>query len=398
MTENRIKRTAITMAVIMTVLLSGCSRLTIYSNYKEPDNIVVIRTIGIDYDNGKVSVTCCTGMGLDGEEPMTFTARGETLAEAVADMKNGYMRQEPIFSHTEHIIIGSEAADRGIGSVLDYVARDVQMRMSTNIFILKDGTAEEAITKCTGKTSSASDMLTSIKAEAPEAGEGYVFTGEDIMSALAGKGCALIQAVSLVDSPELSSENEEAKALVPDGFAVMREGYPASYTNEMQTVGILYLIGEMKSMMMDVKDSEENTVTLLMTREKMKFKPLERDGTTVGADISCDITLNVEEVGGPVQLYSDEERRILEKRCGELVLSQITAAIELSKSMNIDFCGIGKKVEQNSPYLFREIGERWETDYTDMEIGVTVHSKIERTYDIGDNVNLTGDGNTSGAE
>jgi spore germination protein KC len=400
--KNLTKKAAVAAVLIIVMVFSGCSKLTIYSGYKEPDNIIVIRTLGIDYENGKISVTGCTGVGLEGTAPMIFTAEGASLAEAVAGMTKGYMRQEPIFSHTEHILIGSKAAERGIGSFLDYVARDVDMRLSTNIFILKDGTAKDAITKCAGEPTSTADMLTAIKSEAPEVGEGYVYTCEEVMSALAGKGCAIIQAVSIKDSPELSAEakkeGEEVKSVEPDGFAIIREGFPTSYTNETQTAGILYLTGKLKSAMLSVQDSEGNNVTLMVTGEETEFKPLERDGETVGADITCSLSLSVEEAGGAVQLYNAQERENLENRCGEIVLSQVMSAIELSRAINIDFCSIGKRVERNSPYLFREIGDRWEEDFSELDMHISVRSKIERTYDIGDNINLTGDGNTSGAE
>ena len=164
---------AAVLAALMSAALASCSSVTIYSQQREPDDYILIQAIGIDWTDGQIAVTASTGTGLDGEEPKIFEAKNATLSQAVNDIKYGYLKEEAFFSHTSQIVIGENAAARGIEEYLDYTARNINMRLSSNIYIVQGGTAGELIKEADGGSISATDMLAAVNDKAE-----YMMLGE----------------------------------------------------------------------------------------------------------------------------------------------------------------------------------------------------------------------------
>ena len=61
--------------------LGSCS--SIYSNYREIQQLMVIQTMGIDQAQGSVQVSMAAAADAAGDGPRRMTARGSTITDAI---------------------------------------------------------------------------------------------------------------------------------------------------------------------------------------------------------------------------------------------------------------------------------------------------------------------------
>jgi len=222
------RRFILYIIIVCIPFLSGCGDVNIYSAHSEPEELVVIKTIGIDYEEGAVKVTAAAGTTSEGKKPEMYTSAAATLAEAINGIQNGYLGDEAYFAHAEQVLVGEDAAMRGIKEYLDYIGRNVYMRLSTDLYIVKDGTAKELIEKTAGSDVTTSDMLESIGNNSRFMASGKVFNCREVMSSLAESGTALVFAVEQGE-PLQAGSDEETLSISPVGYALFKDGYMEEY-------------------------------------------------------------------------------------------------------------------------------------------------------------------------
>ena len=124
------------------VFIAGKGEATIASNHREVEQLELIRTVGVDVaEDGNVTVTAGTGSRAAGGAPSFFQSTGSTVATAINDMQRLPLGKEALFAHTAHFILSRSAAETELRDCLDYIQRSPDMRLDTDIFILREGTA-----------------------------------------------------------------------------------------------------------------------------------------------------------------------------------------------------------------------------------------------------------------
>ena len=151
------KIAAFIMAAAVAVSSSGCSGLSIFSNYREIEDLELIRTIGVDSDPQGVNVIISSGSTGSESAPRIYETQAPAVGVGLAVLQKVPLGKQAILSHTENMVLGEEEARAGIGQVLDYVERYAEMRIDTSLFIVKGGTARDLIQGTAGKNTSAAD-------------------------------------------------------------------------------------------------------------------------------------------------------------------------------------------------------------------------------------------------
>jgi len=371
-------------------VLSGCGDVNIYSAHSEPEELAVIKTIGIDYENEAVKVTASTGIGTDGKKAEVYSSSASTLAEAVNGIQNGYLGDEAYFSHVQQIIIGEAAAQNGITEILDYIGRNVYMRLSCDIYIAKGGTAQKLMEETTGDSTATSDLLEAISKKSEFMASGRVFTCKDIMAALAGNGTALVYVIEAGE--ELyTGGSDETKAVKPAGYAIFKDGYLDEYLDTGVTEGAGILMGHTKSGMLTVKVENHGTVTLKISDINTKFEPQYRDGKFECAAIIINIDMNIEEAAADLNFINESLRKKIESAAAQEIRETVYTAIEKSQELNSDFCGIGEKLYIKDPYKFADAHDNWQEIFAETQLIAHIETKVKRSYDMENSLNYTGD-------
>ena len=360
----------------MIIVMSGCERREMVT--LEVENFELIRTVAVDKQDGQIKLTASTGIGLEDEEGKIYSTSGASIAEALENLRRSYTRGEAFFAYTEHIIIGKDAYDC-LETVMDLVARSIDMRLGINLYVVENGSAEDLVNVCQGKQTTISDMLTSVVREVSRVSRGYVYTCGDVMSSLSSRGYALITAISAAESEDKSEQAPEYDVL-PVGFAVVKDGKIVGFTNEAATAGAIILnnINSMQTMSL-------GGVTVQVTDIKSKISS--DDFKTIKVDVTADA--GIIEDAGELILTDDMVRDELEKKLATKLLEQVKQGLIMSRQYNADFCGVGKSLEMCHPTKFRSID--WDVYFPDAQFDISIKANIQRTYDVSNPVELKGE-------
>ena len=131
-------------------LLPGCGgeRLP-YA--REMGDMALLRTMGVDAGEGdyQVEVTVSTGKrayGLQGESQLSLvlSARRESLSAACLAMQ-GLSDSYVFYGYVDQLLLGEELSQRGVWPVLDYFAQDSQLGLGVQLWLVRGGTASQAV-------------------------------------------------------------------------------------------------------------------------------------------------------------------------------------------------------------------------------------------------------------
>ena len=96
------------------VLLSGCSGGSIYTNYREIEQLMVIQTMGFDKSPDGITLSVSTGNSDSGTSSGSTTAHMSASAKTISlaeDRLRDYSASEELFfAHTSYIAIGEACA------------------------------------------------------------------------------------------------------------------------------------------------------------------------------------------------------------------------------------------------------------------------------------------------
>lgn len=375
--------------ITCTLLLTGCSDVNIYSAHSEPEELVVIKTIGIDYEDGAVKVTAAAGTTSDGKKPEIYTSSASTLAEAINGIQNGYMGKEAYFSHAENVLVGEEAARNGLSQYLDYIGRNVYMRLSAGLFIVKGDTAQKLMEDTTGENTASSDMLEAISKKSEYMASGRVFTCREIMSGLAENGSALVYAVEKGEQSQAGSD--ETASIKPVGYALIKDGYMEEYLETGVTEGTGMIMGHTKSGMLTVDVEEHGPVTLKIIDIKTKYEPSYTDDEMTAVTIKMQIKMNIEESAEDINFINESMRKQIESAAEEEIKETVALAIKKSREIGSDFFGMGDEININDPYKFRDTHEKWDEIFPEVQIGLKIECELKRTYDMENSLSFRGE-------
>ena len=384
------KKFILYILIVCIPVLSACGDVNIYSAHSEPEDLAVIKTVGIDYENGIIELTATTGIGADGISAKTYSSKADTLAEAVNGIQNGYLGDEAYFSHVQQIIIGEAAAKNGITEVLDYVGRNVYMRLSTKLYLVKGGNAKKLIEETTGESISAPDMLETISKKSEFMAAGTVFTCKDVMASFAKSGTALMYVIE-TGEPLYSGSEDETLSITPVGYALFKNGFLEEYLDTGVTEGAGIIMGHTKSGMLTVEVEGHGSITLKINNIKTEIKPEFNGDDLASVTIFVKTDMNIEEAAADLNLINRSLRSKIEKAASEEIEDTVQAAIMKMLELNTDFCGIGDRLYMKHPYKMKDENENWDEIFQNITIKTEIKTELQRTYDMENSLNYTGE-------
>ena len=159
------RRRTLALLLAAGMLCSGCSTGAISSNYRAVEDLKLIQTIGVDRAPEGVCLSAATGKAGENEAPKRMTQSGVSMLAALGQLQDRTPSAGLFYAQTSYLLLGEEAAAAGgLTPLLDFIARDPDMRLSAPLFIVRGGTAQQAVmetgddkTDCLLYTSDAAD-------------------------------------------------------------------------------------------------------------------------------------------------------------------------------------------------------------------------------------------------
>ena len=402
------------ITICMLLSLSGCSG--IYSNFRELERLVVIQTMGIDSAEEGVGISLASGAKSDGSSPVRLFSTGVSITSAIAHILSYSQEQELFLSHTSHVVLGEEAAKNGINGYLSYICRSPNLRTDIPLYIVKGGTAQEAVMQVGDGSKGISEVLEAVRANVDERGDSKAFSASDLLRDLERNGSGLVCAIECspsiqeggtkqeggsgsssgtdsAESPDSTGdsgsgeEKQEKQALTAAavGYGVIRGDRLCAYIDKEQAIGVGLLLNIVGISNIVVKDRYATPVTLELDQGSSVIKPVwAEDGSLEMLDIQIKAAANIAEIGGGGHFGEPDYEDYLTAQLETAVSERVSSVIQLSKTLQADFLGLGNIVEMDDAEKYRALGGDFASLLPGLTVRISVSGQIKHTNDIRD--------------
>ena len=397
--------------ICMLLSLSGCSG--IYSNFRELERLLVIQTMGIDSAEEGVGISLASGAKSDGSSPVRLFSPGVSITSAIAHILSYSQEQELFLSHTSHVVLGEEAAKNGINGYLSYICRSPNLRTDIPLYIVKGGTAQEAVMQVGEGSKGISEVLEAVRANVDERGDSKAFSASELLRDLERNGSGLICAIECspsiqeggtkqegdsgssagtggMESPDKAGASDgggEKQALTAAavGYGVIRGDKLCAYLDKEQAIGVGLLLNIVGISDIVVTDRYATPVTLELDQGSSVIKPVwAEDGSLEMLDIQIKAAANIAEIGGGGHFGEPDYEDYLTAQLETAVSERVSAVIQLSKTLQADFLGLGSIVEMDDAEKYRALGGDFASLLPGLPVRISVSGQIKHTNDIRD--------------
>lgn len=406
----------ILLALALIPQLCACS--TVYTNYREMEQLLVLQTMGLDYaDGGGVVLSLASGAASGKRTaPVRMRLTGATIASALLRAQNYSFEESLFFSHMEAVVMGEEYAKRGTVDCVDYICQSPRLRMDMPIYIVKGGTAEDALLNTGDDSAGISELLRGVREYYDVRGDGSVYTVSDFTRDTLRHGSALICTLALAPSSqqtgvqpadtsnaptdegadtEGAAENDEAAdtaagdatqnqrlTAAAAGYAVMRDMKLCAYIDLDDSLGVSFLKNAVGQSDVTVTDRRGEAVTLEINDGECDISPQwASDGTLSRIDIAARVDATVLEADGTAEFADAEYVDQLTAQLESYVSGKISGILRLAGDLEADFVALGAAVERSDPINWAAISALFPSMLPTLELRVTVNGRITHTND-----------------
>lgn len=379
------KRTSILIVCLLILLiLPGCW------NQRELNTLAIVQAVGIDKTKDdeiiltvqilipsaiKGGAASSQGGG-GGKGVWTLTTRGETVFDA---FRNATLETERklYMPHNKVIVIGEEAAKSGIGPLIDFLHRDHETRHLVKVFIAH-GQAKDIL--------EGEHEQEKIPAEAIE-GLAEVITASskipkrnffDLVITLDSKTSDPV--LPSINITVETKNNQEKKIVSLAKTAIFKKDNLIGWFNEIETRGLLWILGEVKSgiIVVDSPEDENQKVSLEIINASGKVIPKITEDGDLKVIIEVEEEGNLAEQMSQVELTTPENFKELESRQTTAIEEEIIAAVVKAQAWGVDIFKFGEAFHQNFPDEWPELEENWEKKISEITVDVVIDAKLRR--------------------
>lgn len=359
----------IAAAAICTAALCGCGRFDLLPYARELDGMALMRTLGVDAAEEGVAVTASSGTGSGGEngggrEAEVSGRSAGSISACVLDMQ-AEGASYVYFGHVGQLLVGESMAWERASEPLEYVLRDVEMRLDTQLYIVKGGSAGEAI-RSAAEGSSAADQLEAMADGAGMSGWSMPRSVGDVLADLERCGASFAPALTVQEGLKM------------DGYAILKDGRLAGWAEEDAAEGIHLLTGQADADVVEVELPDGGKAALRVVGAQGRTRAVFQGEELKGLQVLCRVDANLAE--GDAELRNRETLKELEKQLGEVETRRIREALVLGQSLDADFLDLQSAAGITRPWRWREIQEQWEK-WSELELSIEVQAHVERSYD-----------------
>jgi spore germination protein KC len=309
------KAAKILFVCVHLILLSGCWDRT------EVNDLALIVGLGIDQTkDGQIMLTVevivpkaiggggqMMGGGGGGEgETIVKSGTGATVADAISNLQEKLSRRV-FWGHTKVIVFGEKAAKAGIRQHLDFLGRNPQTRLRSNVLVSK-GTAKSVLELIPPIEESSSEVMR----ELSESQLLLRVTAKDALQMLSGDaGAAALPMVKIL--PPAKGKKELQTIAFIQRTAIFKKDKMIGDIDDQLTRGVLWLRNEIKQANVTITPKgEKGNITATLIRAHTEFIPKYEKGKwkmTVKATAEDDIILN----GTKLNLMNPKYTKMIEK-------------------------------------------------------------------------------------
>ncbi len=369
------KSIAVLCALSLMLTASGCSGGSIYSNYRDIAELLVIQTLGFDLSDAgvrlSVSAEGSTGAGKDneGKTPVRLSVDAQSMTEAQDALQHYSGGLRLFFGHTAYIVLGENVLNTDTAQFFDCIERDAAFRLCIPVFAASSGSASELVMGAGADEHDATRLMRAVTENLRLRGDAHIFTAAEIVSALDSNGAALICAVKSVPADTIDPDAAEGEmAIVPDGYTIINKNKAAGHIPMELARGVSLILNEVGSMPVAVGNA-----TLQLDRSSCEISPVFGDGLEgVGFDIKISASL--------AEARGDFDPDELTREFEAMARGWVEDVLALQKSSGCDFLHLGSTLEIQHPQQLRGASENFALVAPGLDFTVRVTADLDRSF------------------
>lgn len=389
-------RRLISVLLVLSMLPSLTSCASVYSNYREMEELLVIRTMGLDAAEAGIVLSLASGADNErGRAPVRLRVTGASIASAFERAQNYSFEESLFFSHISAVLVGEDAAKRGVGEYVNYICQAPRIRMDIPIYIVKGSTAESLMAQTGDDDNGIAEILSGVREYLDDRGT-TAYSVSDLARETLRHGSALVGALEYAPSIQQStddgasgSDSSGTDAATPRataaaaGYAVMQDMKLAAFIGLEDALGVDFIRNTVRVSDIVVTGRGGETVTLEITDGGCNIIPRwASDGTLTRIDFRASVSATVLEAGGRADLDSVDYAAYLTEQLESYVTERISRVLRLSARLESDFLALGSAVEQSEPTLYRRLSLPLASYLGELEMRVAVKGQLTHSNDI----------------
>jgi len=359
-------------------------------NYREVEQLLVVQTMGLDTKNSGVTLSLAAA-GDEQEGVRRMEADGVSVSAAM-DRIRGYSYEEELFCpHIGRLLLGEKLAEQGIESTLAYITRSADLRLDMPLFVVRDGTAADAVMNVGSGDRGICDVMRIIEQDVRRRGESSLTTAAQVLRDTALCGSSLICALDLgMASESLGEPGAEAQAesapaersVAPLGYAILREGRLCRYLTREQGIAVGFLKNEVGVSNVELRDRLGNAAVLELNGGGTRIRPLWEGENLRGIEVQCEARAGLLELGGRNALKGTEDADYLTAQLETQLAAWLSGALQASKELKADYLCLAETLEQADPAAWRRLDRDFIDLLPDLELEITVSAKLNQMNDM----------------
>ena len=359
---------ALLMLNVLGIFCTGCW------NYREINNMSIVSGAAIDKtSDGKYKLSIeIIDLKTGGVEAKVHSKKLECYGASIVDaVRNAisFNANKLYWGHTEILIISKDVAKEGIVQILDVFSRDPEFRLTIDILVSKENTAEEILDSQSITTEVRSYELNKMLDLEKELEKSPKVEIYEFINSLGESGISpVMPVVGLTEN-----SGQETSQLL--GTAVFNKDKLEYMFDQEDTKYFLFVMNKIKGGLFVVNDSD---ITLKIIRNKTKLKPVYTNGK-LHFEINIKTKVSISEIDfTKFQNVKDIDKIQIEAQ--KTLKSRVKNVIKaVQNEYGIDIFGFGRSVRQDIPELWKKINPDWDTIFKNVPVNVNVDVKISNS-------------------
>lgn len=390
---------SILLVLAMLPALTSCA--SVYSNYREMEELLVIRTMGLDAAEAGIVLSLASGADNErGKAPVRLRVTGASIASAFERAQNYSFEESLFFSHISSMLVGEDAAKRGVGEYVNYICQAPRIRMDIPIYIIKGSTAESLMAQTGDDDNGIAEILSGVREYLDDRGA-TAYSVSDLARETLRHGSALVGTLEYAPSIQQSTDDDDTSGgsngngngstngttpratAAAAGYAVMQNMKLAAFIDLEDALGVDFIKNTVRVSDIVVPGRGGETVTLEITDGGCDIVPRwASDGTLTRMDFRAHVSATVLEAGGRADLDSVDYAAYLTEQLEDYVTEKISRVLSLSAKLGSDFLALGSAAELDDPALYRLLPMQFDSYLGELEMRVAVKGQISHSNDI----------------
>lgn len=361
-------------------LLTGCY------NYRELNDLAIISGVSISKNNNTYNITVEVVNPKkeqdtsSGKEPdyVIYEGTGKSMQEAFRNIVKE-SPQKLYGAQIDLLIIDEETAKEGLDEILDFFARDPEVRSEFYVVISKNDKALKVISPLVNLSSK--NIINSLESTNTYMGIVNLVTYHELLSNYINPYIEIaLPSIEMIGNEEVGENTENIETTtssannIISNMTIFKNNKMLDYLTKEESIGYNIIKGNTKTVLIRNEYDNNEFIVNEIIESKTEMKPnIKKKEIT----INIKGTASISEVNKKINLENDKEIKKIEKdlnkRVEELIKNTI---INTNKKYNSDIYGFKDLFYKENPNKYKKLIKEYKDDFLN-NISYKVKSNIE---------------------